>query len=573
MSSKLTDPAIVQLSSMPLDSLIYMVDPATPSESNKMTVEDFLAMYGLGYAIGTLELDSPVAETPTPFGDGDTADIPESVAVAYYTKTDSSDMNLFSPVVSGGPAGRRFRFVNQTATSFSLTCTSAANSFFNGTAGLTSSLTVAAGEVIELQSIFFSGVRRWFVTGRYSAPGGGAGDVTGPASATDNAVARYDSTTGKLIQNSPVLVGDTGNVSGVANLTTTGIETSTGANVQVPTVVSGAAVNIDFTKGLTTQSLTGNTTLTFTGSPAAHQSTIYEPTADSTPRVVTLPANVFMPGQSVALASFTVPASSKLSIQLTYDGANYLIFGVPSATGEWLSTAQAEISVTGATTLTIGRWHRCTGTASDYTVTLPAASGAANGFVAVIMSGALTKIVTVDGNGSDTIDGQTNLVMRANETAVFKSDGVSNWTRVAGKLIALTASMYRASAQNIPDQASTQILLDTVLTDDSGAMADIANSRINIIRAGKYSVIGQAMFQNLSGNSTNTQTRLFVNGALIANCSYFGIAAGYPTISVPFNISLNAGDHVTVDAYHNVGTTQALYVVSPTNQLCLTEQI
>ena len=31
--------------------------------------------------------------------------------------------------------------------------------------------------------------------------GGGTGDVTGPASATDNAVARFDSTTGKLIQN------------------------------------------------------------------------------------------------------------------------------------------------------------------------------------------------------------------------------------------------------------------------------------------------------------------------------------------------------------------------------------
>ena len=34
------------------------------------------------------------------------------------------------------------------------------------------------------------------------------GDVVGPASSTDNAIARYDSTTGKLLQNSGVLVGD-----------------------------------------------------------------------------------------------------------------------------------------------------------------------------------------------------------------------------------------------------------------------------------------------------------------------------------------------------------------------------
>lgn len=48
--------------------------------------------------------------------------------------------------------------------------------------------------------------------------GGGSGDVTGPASATDNAIARFDATTGKLIQNSAVTIDDTGNMSGVSSL-------------------------------------------------------------------------------------------------------------------------------------------------------------------------------------------------------------------------------------------------------------------------------------------------------------------------------------------------------------------
>lgn len=39
------------------------------------------------------------------------------------------------------------------------------------------------------------------------------GDVVGPASATDNAVARFDSTTGKLLQNSSVTINDSGNIS------------------------------------------------------------------------------------------------------------------------------------------------------------------------------------------------------------------------------------------------------------------------------------------------------------------------------------------------------------------------
>jgi hypothetical protein len=40
----------------------------------------------------------------------------------------------------------------------------------------------------------------------------GTGDVTGPGSSTDNAVARFDSTTGKIIQNSGVVINDSGEV-------------------------------------------------------------------------------------------------------------------------------------------------------------------------------------------------------------------------------------------------------------------------------------------------------------------------------------------------------------------------
>ena len=45
------------------------------------------------------------------------------------------------------------------------------------------------------------------------------GDVVGPASATDNAIARFDTTTGKLIQNSVVTVSDTGDIAGATTIT------------------------------------------------------------------------------------------------------------------------------------------------------------------------------------------------------------------------------------------------------------------------------------------------------------------------------------------------------------------
>jgi hypothetical protein len=47
------------------------------------------------------------------------------------------------------------------------------------------------------------------------------GDVDGPASSTDNAVVRFDGTTGKLIQNSSVIISDTNDVTGIASLTAT----------------------------------------------------------------------------------------------------------------------------------------------------------------------------------------------------------------------------------------------------------------------------------------------------------------------------------------------------------------
>jgi hypothetical protein len=49
--------------------------------------------------------------------------------------------------------------------------------------------------------------------------GAGAGDVVGPASATDHAFPRYDLTTGKLLQDSGVIADDSNNVSGMATLT------------------------------------------------------------------------------------------------------------------------------------------------------------------------------------------------------------------------------------------------------------------------------------------------------------------------------------------------------------------
>ncbi len=75
--------------------------------------------------------------------------------------------------------------------------------------------------------------------GSWQSPSG-SGDVVGPASSTDNAITRYDGTTGKLIQNSGATIDDSGNLT-ANNIsgTNTGDQTSivgiTGTKAQFDT--------------------------------------------------------------------------------------------------------------------------------------------------------------------------------------------------------------------------------------------------------------------------------------------------------------------------------------------------
>lgn len=71
----------------------------------------------------------------------------------------------------------------------------------------------ADGEVLIADSTAPKGIK-WVV------PTTATGDVDGPASATDNAVARYDGITGKLIQNSAVTISDGGVISGLVDAAT-----------------------------------------------------------------------------------------------------------------------------------------------------------------------------------------------------------------------------------------------------------------------------------------------------------------------------------------------------------------
>lgn len=96
------------------------------------------------------------------------------------------------------------------------------------------------GQVLTADSAETSGVKWSTVSG--------TGDVVGPSSSTDNAVARFDSTTGKLIQNSLVIVADDGEITS-DSLTANRVLIS-GASKQIKTS-NVSHTEIDYVAGVT----------------------------------------------------------------------------------------------------------------------------------------------------------------------------------------------------------------------------------------------------------------------------------------------------------------------------------
>lgn len=231
--------------------------------------------------------------------------------------------------------------------------------------------------------------------------------------------------------------------------------------------------------------------------------------------------------------------------------------------------APTQASITGATTLVSSdlsvslarlKWHVCSGTTADYTVTLPAVSGNAGKYLGIRMATGLTKLVTLDGNASEAIDGALTRVMWEQEAAILLCDG-SNWFKIAGKARPMYCRMYRSTNQTgITTSTVVKILVNGTTQDNTGAMADITNSRINIKRSALYTAIGTIMYnappaakdyEALTDNSTSVGIS---QGAIPMYTS-----AGYPTPSASGSIFLDAGDNVKLSAYHNAGTDQSSY--------------
>jgi hypothetical protein len=83
-------------------------------------------------------------------------------------------------------------------------------------------------------------------SGQVTIDTGGSGDASGPASATDNAVTRFDGTTGKLVQNSGATIDDSGNLTANTLNTTDDATTRTNLGLQAKTFLTVGSADADY---------------------------------------------------------------------------------------------------------------------------------------------------------------------------------------------------------------------------------------------------------------------------------------------------------------------------------------
>lgn len=292
---------------------------------------------------------------------------------------------------------------------------------------------------------------------------GSSGDVVGPASSTDNAIVRFDGTTGKLVQNSGVTIDDSGNMVVSVNSATDALRiTQTGAGNALVVEDSANPDSSPFVVDAAGQVAIGSSTSTaqsfrvakaITGSATAF-SIINQAAVQSD---VTTTASMFYTGAATQAASFTLSslnhysadqntfgASSIVSDQrgfvanssLTGATNNYGFFSNIAAPTSGITTTGTVTGISSSgTTVTVN--HDAITYTNGQTVTVTATANAT-----ALVSGATCTILSV-GSTDFTLIGAANNTVGTSFTATGAGTGSGTVTlnvQGSGKTVASAAS-------------------------------------------------------------------------------------------------------------------------------------
>lgn len=261
-----------------------------------------------------------------------------------------------------------------------------------------------------------------------------------------------------------------------------------------------------------------------------------------------------------ALASLTAPALNDLLMAVDVSDTSMAASGTNkylAPSDLWaMSVPLSVVSVTGATTLSssaYGKVHICSGTTADYTVGLPTAVGHDYEVIWFLMSAALTKMVTLDGNSSETVAGAATQSFWATE--VFGAIAIGGvFVKYAYAPVPMVCGMSRITTpQSLTSGSVTKILLNQVDFDNSGFLGDATNNRINIKRAGRVNVSGVVTFTSTGTISQRSMTLFYKNGVLFDSGEGYMGTGTYGATAAVTPIVVAAGDTIDLRGLQTSG--------------------
>lgn len=493
----------------------------SPDLSNYLTITDAQATYvPLTRTVNGLALSSNITLT--------TADINDSVNRRYVTDAQLTVIGN----TSGTNTGDQFLFGTIAVSGQSNVVADSTNDTLTLVAGTNITITTNAGtDSITINST-----------------SGGSGDVVGPASATDNAIAVYDGTTGKLIKNSSVTIAAgvvtatgfvgplTGNVTGNADTATTATNVTVANEATdttcFPVFVTAATGNLP---------PKSNANLTYNSNTGALGSTSFVGALTGNASTATALQNA----RTIGGVSFDGTANIvPQTIQMVDDSADttcFILFGNASGSQSQQPktntglTYNASTNAVGATTFTGAFVGNVTGNVSG-------SSGSTTGNAATA-----TALQTPRTIGGVSFDGTANIVPQTIQIV----DAGGDTTTFPMLATSATGSLQPTTDANLTFNATTNALSTTTFIGALTGNADTATSATSATTATNIATA------NETGDSTCFPVFVTASGTQASippkTNSTFGFDSTNSTLSVT-----NTATTITTASQPNITTVGTL---------------
>jgi hypothetical protein len=387
----------------------------------------------------------------------------------------------------------------------------------------------------------------------------GSGDVVGPASATDNAVARFDATTGKLLQNSVVTIGDTGAATGFTTLAastsvTTPIVQATnsaglalknsGGTTQI-SMGAGGGDNVTVAVSTNLNGTNAQIDISPTGTGHVHIKPTGVNSVEIAPTFVGEMDNITIGATTRAAGSFTdltttnaptfgaaLPIASGGTGATVANGAMANLMGFTST-----ATAGGTTTLTNTSTY----YQLFTGTTSSQTVVLPVTSTLQQGWTFHICNNTTSGNLAVNSSGGNSVinvlTGTTVMVtciLTTGTTAASWEAGYTDFSTSTGQQsVVLSNSPTITGTVNITGTAAENSVFGSVLTTGTIIVGGTAGT--GAITLGRSTVSQTTNIQAGATASGSTKTVNLGTGGLASSTTNIAIGSITGTSTTTFN--------------------------------------